>query len=642
MRITKIKLKNIGPYIGENNVFNLDTSKDKNIILIGGKNGAGKTTLLNSIKTGLFGAYAYGLKTNGNNYYDALRKLFNYGEAEKEKSYYAIEIEFVLIENYIENKYCFSRKWEKSGDNIIETFEVMQNGENLRNEKIEQIQEKLKETMPPSVIETVLFDGEKIAKIVDGKELSEYLKEIINVNFNLNIFEKMEDDINFYIEKEKDKESFNTDEINILAYKNKYTENQKNLKNLNDIYNKYLKTEAEYKFKLKNLTKKFENYGGINDEEKDIMKTSLAKLENDRKESIATIKEFLEDDIVFYLNYKRILNIKKAIEQEKPIQLLEYANEIEAFLGKEYVSKIKNELNNMIKNSEQNKKYNSTPKLDKLINHIIEKVEKTSIEKWKEILKNSRINFDSSKEYKKILGNNENDNAIELQKLLKEIKDVSNAIEEITAKIKETEKEIKKAESDVKTSFIEWETLEKKINSGKKEKNSFNIARKILQVSQKYKEQQIEIYLSKIEEMAVKKFEEINKKNKYITKIEIDRETFKITLYDNRNLKKDITILSAGEKQLLVSAIIWSVFKLADRNNMFIFDTPLARLDKENRELFVRKILCTISDQVWILSTDQEIVGNLYDIIENRINNKYKLINDENTGKTQIEEEYFE
>ena len=52
------------------------------------------------------------------------------------------------------------------------------------------------------------FDGEKIAQIIDDNQISGYLKEIINVNFNLNIFEKMEDDINFYIQKEKSRKKY--------------------------------------------------------------------------------------------------------------------------------------------------------------------------------------------------------------------------------------------------------------------------------------------------------------------------------------------------------------------------------------------------------------------------------------------------
>ena len=189
--------------------------------------------------------------------------------------------------------------------------------------------------------------------------------------------------------------------------------------------------------------------------------------------------------------------------------------------------------------------------------------------------------------------------------------------------------------------MIELETIEKKIDSERKEENSFYIARMLLKVSEEYKTKQIKNYLTKIADLAVKKFEEINKKENYVTKIVIYNDTYDVTLFDNNNIEKDITILSAGEKQLLISAIVWSIFKLSDRNNMFTFDTPLARLDKQNRALFVEKILCTISDQVLILSTDEEIVGSLYKIVSKNISKKYILANDDKLGKTEIKEEYF-
>ena len=43
MRIKKIILYNIGPYI-DRNIFDLSSDENRNIVLIGGKNGAGKTT----------------------------------------------------------------------------------------------------------------------------------------------------------------------------------------------------------------------------------------------------------------------------------------------------------------------------------------------------------------------------------------------------------------------------------------------------------------------------------------------------------------------------------------------------------------------------------------------------------------------
>lgn len=640
MKILKIKLNNIGPYKGEDNVFDLGVSKGKNIVLIGGKNGAGKTTLLNSIKIGLFGTYAYGLKTVSNMYFNSLKNLFNYVESKKKLSNYEISIEFSLIENYIENKYTFSRSWKKVGEDISEILRVKKNDVYLLDDEAEQIQTKMKEIMPPSVIDTMLFDGEKIAQIIDDNAISDYLREIIYVNFNLNIFDKMEDDINFYIAKEKSRNSFNADEINLLEYKNKYNENLKNLKNLRDVQDRYNKTLEENKFKLKGLIKKFDNYGGLTDKDRFAMRSSLEILENARKENLAKIKEFLEDDIVFYLNKDRIIRIKESIDKERPLILLEYVDEIGKFLGESSIKGIKSKLNGMLDDNLEIK-YNATPKLNELVDIVLKRIEDTPEATIQYILKNSREDLNNTKVYKKIIGNNENANSVDLRELLKEIKDMKIEIEDIKEKVKNVEKDIKRAEMEVNTSLIELETVEKKIDSERKEENSFYIARKLLSVSNEYKEKQVKDYLLKISDLSVKKFDEINKKENYISKMVINPENYNITLFDNNGIEKDITMLSAGEKQLLISAIVWSIFKLSDRNNMFTFDTPLARLDKGNRELFVEKILCTVSDQVLILSTDEEIVGNLYKIVSKNISKKYILENNDKEGKTEVKEDYF-
>ena len=59
MKIKRIQVKNIGPYVNEN-AFDFDVSDiTKRMVLIGGKNGAGKTTLFNAIKICLYGCVAY-------------------------------------------------------------------------------------------------------------------------------------------------------------------------------------------------------------------------------------------------------------------------------------------------------------------------------------------------------------------------------------------------------------------------------------------------------------------------------------------------------------------------------------------------------------------------------------------------------
>ena len=74
---------------------------------------------------------------------------------------------------------------------------------------------------------------------------------------------------------------------------------------------------------------------------------------------------------------------------------------------------------------------------------------------------------------------------------------------------------------------------------------------------------------------------------------------------------------------------------------MFIFDTPLARLDEQNRVAFSQNIVATISGQVVILSTDSEFTKANYNIISNKVIRKYLLDYNDSTKVTNVKNAYF-
>lgn len=69
--------------------------------------------------------------------------------------------------------------------------------------------------------------------------------------------------------------------------------------------------------------------------------------------------------------------------------------------------------------------------------------------------------------------------------------------------------------------------------------------------------------------------------------------------------------------------------------------TPYARIDANHRREISEKFFPNISDQVIILSTDEEINEEYYKIIKPYISKEYLLINDENENRTTIENNYF-
>ena len=129
------------------------------------------------------------------------------------------------------------------------------------------------------------------------------------------------------------------------------------------------------------------------------------------------------------------------------------------------------------------------------------------------------------------------------------------------------------------------------------------------------------------------------RKKDYISAIDIDSE-FELHLYTDNNVF-DFSALSAGERQILISCIIWAMFKISGRREMFVFDTPLARLDAETRSLFINRIVSNISEQVLVLSTDSEFVGDNYNLIADRVARTYLLSYNDSTNITTIEQRYF-
>ena len=152
----------------------------------------------------------------------------------------------------------------------------------------------------------------------------------------------------------------------------------------------------------------------------------------------------------------------------------------------------------------------------------------------------------------------------------------------------------------------------------------------------------LENKLKEIEELATNIFLRVNRKENYISSIQIDKETFELRIMSPDGVLKNAEKFSAGERQLLFASIFMAIIKLTELQSMMVFDTPLARLDKEHSYSFVNTIIKNAGKQVLILSTDDEIVGDLYQSLKSQVSKEYILDYDEKNNRTFIETGYFQ
>lgn len=119
--------------------------------------------------------------------------------------------------------------------------------------------------------------------------------------------------------------------------------------------------------------------------------------------------------------------------------------------------------------------------------------------------------------------------------------------------------------------------------------------------------------------------------------ISCDNHEDEIELYK----RIDLNTLSKGERQIFILALYWAIIQISGKQIPFVIDTPYARIDANHREEISSKFFPNISSQVIILSTDEEITRDYYEIIKPFISKEYLLRNEQSENRTTVTNGYF-
>ncbi|MCJ7989299.1 hypothetical protein MUB15_08315 [Priestia sp. OVS21] len=208
-------------------------------------------------------------------------------------------MDFSLIDNFEKTDYVLRRHWKFSNNNLKETLDLSANGKYLSEYEKEIFQSKLKEIMPPQLLDLCLFDGEEIARIVNEDLLSEYLQNLSKVVFNLDLFEILENDLESYSNQSVDVRKMEESEQTLYDSNLREKELRKKIVSaISDLKELNLKKDAlndEYQ----QLKDAFEKYGGLVKSERDQIVKQMNSLENIRKQNLEKIKGFVANLLLF-------------------------------------------------------------------------------------------------------------------------------------------------------------------------------------------------------------------------------------------------------------------------------------------------------------------------------------------------------
>ena len=665
MLLTRITLQDVGVHGGKQ-TFDFSVKPEKPIVLYGGTNGAGKTTLFESIKLCLYGQGFSDYKLSKKRYHEKIHRLFHRNASTQTSTREArIILEFQYFENNTITQYRIIRTWENNYGKIDEFLQLdkyldQRGAYQITDARIDQLQIMINQMIPKAIANMFFFDGEKIQDIVQSGNEDSHIRSSFDTLLGLDIPKILSEDMGLYLLRNSDAKA---DAALLAEMEQKTKEKKLAEQKIDNLHEKQVFLESEISRRYKELEQKeqkFFNMGGNFAKEHQSLAVQKSKLDRDIADSDNTLLNLVETDLPLIIVKEQLFQIKEELQSDIAKLKAGFERETLGSAFEDICDSIKSEL----KQYPQNTKNDILEMLARTMNAKLESLPQKQNPTFDFSLADMRMLQDridsiSNHKYDNLSANYESHKRyLEEQKQISAKLNVTpqqdeagplySEIKEITLEIGEMKQELQRLgnlESQEKSlvvllnSKIRSYLARKKTNAA--QQRGLELIPKIQDVledySQKLRLQKISMLESNILEGIKKCFH----KNKLISKISIDPETYKVTMYQkNQIITKEQ--LAAGELQMYATAIVWGLAKTSGRSLPFVIDTPLARLDEKHRENLIRNFYPTASHQTIIFSTNTEITGTYFDMLKPYLSHARLLQYDAKRDGSIVGDGYFD
>ena len=668
MILHKLSLNNVGLFRDLQTVY-LTPNDNKPLILIGGMNGTGKTTLLDGVRLCLYGRRSLGTRVTLNEYHEYLSKLIHRPSNTKLSPNHAyISLEFEFTRGSEKKLLCVNRSWKRTGtvNNIKEKLSIYEDNR-LNNElDVEHWQEYLNELIPIGASQFFFFDGEDIQKLANDSHHDSSLAESIKVMLGLNFVERLQSDLCIYANRlakqnspEPLKKEIEKVELEIRTLESSIKSATQKLESI--------QTEIEnIEVQISQQEAQITTEGGNFVEKRESLKLQQEQLSSNIEEIETKIRDKCAGLFPFALVPDLLRKLRNRLLKE--IELDEWEAQNRA---------LNTQNTKLLKLLVSEDFWNDGLLSDSQIENVQSKITpliKTQLDLPKKLHEFVKIRDRSTSDYKQLLNwvdtclsdipkefHELNDTLtnthLELQKVeqfLQRIpdEDVLKPMIECLSKLNHTLGELHKQEEDAEKinrtllyKLAEAERiLEKLYQSQKLGEAHIQRQKRVEEVQTVLSTYTVKITQTKIATLGntvIDGFNQLSHKPNRITRVEIDPETFCVTLYDTSNKRLYKEELSAGEKQIYTTALLWGLAKTSGKSLPMILDTPLGRLDSKHRQLLVERYFPFASHQVILLTTDTELEKNFLSSLQPYVSHTLNLIYQQTEGCTTIEEGYF-
>lgn len=666
MIIHTLTVNNFGLFRGEH-TLSLTPKGAGPIILIGGMNGAGKTTLLEAVRLCLYGKRALGNRVSLNEYHEYLSKRIHRDPRfAMDLNCASVSLEFEYAYGGEKREYRVKRLWQQCGKAVDEDLTVSEPHQSMNDFEKEHWQDYLNGLLPIGVSQFFFFDGEEIQKLVDDSYHDVFLADSIKALLGLNLVERLQSDLRIYSNRLVKRRSPVSVQEEIGAVESAVSSLEVSLSNTTGEKESLQSRIEELSAAITQQEERIAAEGWSYAQSREDLKLQRERLQNEIEELEDEIRVCCDELFPFALAPELLERLAKRLLKEMELDEWEATN-----------NALTEHNTEVLETLETKTFWKGTSLSSSQIVEIRDKIASvltTRLECPESLRGVRKIRDRSRSEYNRLLtwidacltevphefrqlNLDLRDAQLELQKVeqtlqrvpsdevLKPLIEKHSALNQTLGQLQKQEQDTEKFMLSLTRQLAETERRLERLLQAKRLDESHRERQKrvsdVQSVLSAYTTKLTETKILTLGNTIVEGFNQLSRKQDRIKRVEMDPQTFAVTLYDTHDLPIAKEELSAGEKQIYTTALLWGLAKTSGKALPMILDTPLGRLDSDHRRLLIERYFPYVSHQVVLLSTDTEVDRHLYELLKPHISHSFRLVYRDTEVRTTIEKGYF-
>jgi len=671
MIITQLLINNFGIYRGRHE-FDLRPrvvdDQPLPVILFGGKNGAGKTTILEAIRLCLHGRLSLGGRIRKEEYDQYLRRRIHTqpmaSSAEQRNAILSAQVglRFDHVHVGILNTYRATRTWRLDGEQIVERIAITKNELPFFDVAEEHWDDFLRDLIPPGVADLFFFDGEQIQALADDNRDSETLKSAVRGLLNLDLVDRLQGDLVNYLRQQK-KGDKSVTQSQSEQIQERYGVVTERLQELRQDRAQLQSTHDYLSNQLERQRTSLVSEGALFIKNRDEIEQRLQAVEAELDQLHDQLRTSAGQLMPFAITPQWMQRVADRLVHERNLEQAQFrfsvrrevVDDVLAILQQPDLlrtAKIDKQARDMLMSAIHAKMETQLTNVDTdHIRHMLSENDRETMFDWIRTTQNI-VPTVLKETTQKVLRLEE-----EKRRLLVAIKQipadqVANPIVEsfnqiaqdlgrVNEQIKSIDELIRSVENELAQVDRERLAILQKVAELGDDDTRVDRALKVQLILARYLENITEHKLQQLETALAEKFNLLIRKQMLVKEVKIDRRDFSVTLYGQNRVVMQKTSLSAGEKQMYATALLWALRSVSGRALPIVIDTPMGRLDSDHRGTLLDRFLPYAAHQVIILSTDTEIDQKSFDRLLPAISHTYILNYNQQEGCTEVQNGYF-